>query len=58
MKFLRIVRALFAWRTVKRGPHWACQQNTLTGERRVLRVKGDTGGYSAVPAGWLAGDES
>lgn len=50
----RWLKSLFAWREVFRTGVWVCEENRVTGKRRVWRW--NISGHSPKPTGWLKGD--
>jgi hypothetical protein len=53
--FVRWVRSLFAWRTIRDTGIWIYQENVVTGERRALRHVGVAKCYQPVAHHWLQG---
>jgi hypothetical protein len=50
-RLLRWLRSLFAWRYVRESIVWRYQENTVTGQRRAVRIR--RGVWQPVDHDWL-----
>lgn len=53
---LRLIRSLFAWRTIRDQGVWLYEENAVTGARRATRIRGDV--WSPINWDWLEAGSS